>query len=130
MCNRVLHYVAFVHKAYIALCQFTRIAVLAKGETNITLTSTLKNGEAFDGQRITITCVTRGSVILDWLSDEYIGISKLQILTVTEANSPVISNSNRDTIAWMIRVTNEDSDQIRALHYCISTVPKCNSYMW
>ena len=59
--------------------------------------------------RVNFTCTTRGSDILEWLSDEYIGPGgdRLQILSGSSRNSAT-SNSNPDTVATRISVTTEN----------------------
>ena len=63
--------------------------------------------------RVNFTCITRGSDILEWLSDEYIGPGgdRLQILSGSSRNSAT-SNSNPDTVATRISVTTENGEVV------------------
>ena len=74
----------------------------------MTLDSTL-NAEhvAYPQEVIIFTCTTRGSPILEWFSEEYIGTGgdRLQILSGSDRN---ISSSSHDVVATRISVTEED----------------------
>ena len=78
------------------------------------LSNTLLNQRfAITQHRVNFTCTTRGSDILEWLSDEYIGPGgdRLQILSGSSRNSAT-SNSNPDTIATRINVTIENEEVV------------------
>ena len=80
----------------------------------VTLSSTLNAKFTTKPQlRINFTCITRGSDILEWISDEYIGPGgdRLQILSASERTT-AISNSNPDTIATRISVTTENGEVV------------------
>ena len=74
----------------------------------MTVTSTL-NAEhmAYPQNIIIFTCTTRGSPILEWFSEEYIGTGRdrLQILSESNRNT---SSITPDAIATRISVTNEN----------------------
>ena len=81
---------------------------------DVTLNSTINAEKAVTPQvRINFTCMTRGSDILEWLSDEYIGPGgdRLQILSGSSRNSAT-SNSNPDTIAARVSVTIENGEVV------------------
>ena len=63
--------------------------------------------------KINFTCITRGSDILEWISDEYIGPGgdRLQILS-SSGRTTAISNSNPDTIATRISVDTENGEVV------------------
>ena len=80
----------------------------------VTLNSTLNAQLSTKPQvRINFTCITRGSDILEWISDEYIGPGgdRLQILS-SSGRTTAISNSNPDTIATRISVDTENEEVI------------------
>ena len=74
----------------------------------VTLTSTLIAEHVVYPQDIIIfMCTTRGSPILEWFSEEYIGTrgDRLQILSISDRN---ISSINPNVVATRINVTNEN----------------------
>ena len=93
-------------------CSFvciTNIHILsAAAVEDVTLSSTLTIQLAYPDQVIIFTCTTRGSGILEWRSDEYIGSSTLQILSLSSAPSSVVSRSNSDTVATRVSTTTEN----------------------
>ena len=74
----------------------------------MTLTSTL-NAEhvVYNQDTIIFICTTRGSPILEWFSEEYIGTGgdRLQILSISDRNT---SSINQNAVAARINVTNEN----------------------
>ena len=90
-----------------ALCT-TDYATVA--HANVSLTSTLNGARvAYEGQRITFTCVTRNSLILQWRSDQYIGTgdSRLEIHSFgSEVYVP--SNIDSNTLARRINTFNDN----------------------
>ena len=69
---------------------------------------------AYDQQRVIFNCVTRGSGVHDWSSNEYIdqhGIP-MQILSLDQAQEsvkPTIpSNSNHDTVGKRVNLTDDN----------------------
>ena len=59
------------------------------------------------GEIVLFKCTTKGSQILEWLSEEYIGIGgdRLQILSISDRN---ISSITPDAVASRINVTTDD----------------------
>ena len=59
------------------------------------------------GERVIFTCITRGSPILEWFSEEYIGTGgdRLQILSGSDRNT---SSITPDVVAVRINVTNDN----------------------
>ena len=75
------------------------------------LTSTLDDGSvAYPGREIIFTCMTRGSLVLEWFSDEYIGTggSGISLLSVNCLNSNVTSDAHPSTRATCVSVTTEN----------------------
>ena len=72
------------------------------------LESTL-SGDRFicSGEVVIFTCTTRGSPILEWFSEEYIGTGgdRLQILSGSNRNT---SSINPDAVATRISVTDDN----------------------
>ena len=72
------------------------------------LTSTLNSERVVSPEDIIIfTCITRGSPILEWFSEEYIGTGRdrLQILSESDRN---ISSITAAAVATRINVTRDD----------------------
>ena len=98
------------------------------------MTSTL-SGDRFicSGEVVIFTCTTRGSPILEWFSEEYIGTGgdRLQILSGSDRNT---SSVNPDAVATRINVTNDNGETvivselriIASISYPIATV-SCSS---
>ena len=74
------------------------------------MNSTLSAGVAYNNQEIFFTCLVRGSNILDWNSDEYIGQGgfPLQLLSFNGSNTNVSSTSRPSTYAVRRSVTTEN----------------------
>ena len=72
------------------------------------LRSTLNDDQLVcSGKLLIFTCTTRGSPILEWFSEEYIGTGgdRLQILSGSDRNT---SSINPDVVATRINVTNDN----------------------
>ena len=83
--------------------------VYAQG-LSVTLNSTL-NAEltAYPQEIVVFTCTIRGSGILNWFSDEYIGMESLPLQIIAVGNTTTVrSNSDPNTVATRISVTNEN----------------------
>lgn len=81
-----------------------------------TITSTLIDEPKIlcPGEDITFTCVTRGSPIIAWQSDEYIGEggTQLEFATFNNQGDTDSSSVNPDTVATLTRNSNEDGVQV------------------
>ena len=65
------------------------------------------------GEEVIITCETRGSSVMAWISDEYIGSgSLLQFLIIDNIGDWHTSSVNPNTIATLINNTVEDGELI------------------
>ena len=74
----------------------------------MTLTSTLNSERVVHSEDIIIfTCITRGSPILEWFSEEYIGTGRdrLQILSESDRNTSSITPA---AVATRINVSRDD----------------------
>ena len=74
----------------------------------VTLTSTLNAKRVVHPEEIVIfICITRGSPILEWFSEEYIGTGRdrLQILSESDRNT---SSITPDAVATRINVTTDN----------------------
>ena len=100
----------------------------------VTLNSTLNAEHVAHPQDIIIfMCTTRGSPILEWFSDEYIGTGgdRLQILSGSDRNT---SSINPDAVATRISVSTENGITvivselrvIASIRYPIATVSCSN----
>ena len=79
------------------------------------MNSTLVGGaSAYPQQEVVITCTTRGSSILEWLSDHYIGADgeKLQLLSVNCLSTEVRSTIDPNTVATCLSVTEENGETV------------------
>ena len=63
------------------------------------------------GEKVIFTCITRGSPILEWFSEEYIGTGgdRLQILSGSDRNTSSITS---DVVAVRINVTNDNGSTV------------------
>lgn len=96
-----------VHKIY-----FSHAAIVLTSPTIVSLTSSL-NGRAYDRQIITFICITRGSQIISWSSDDYIGQDlQLEFISVNPIQSSIRSSVNPDTIATLTRASIENGSTI------------------
>lgn len=96
-----INYVSIVVNCFV-------LYVTALPHEEVTLNSTLNNGVvAYPQQKLVFTCVTRGSLILEWCSDEYIGRNgdRLQLLSVNCVGANVTSD-NSDASATCLSVFN------------------------
>ena len=85
---------------------FCHVVVELASPMVVSLTSTL-NGRsmAYNGQEITFTCITRGSLIISWSSDDYIGRGlQLEFISVDQTQSSIQSTVNSNTIATLVNV--------------------------
>ena len=65
------------------------------------------------GDEVTITCETRGSSVIAWSSDEYIGTnSQLEIRIIDNIGDRCTSSVNPNTIATLINNTVEDGELV------------------
>ena len=67
------------------------------------------------GEEVTFTCETRGSPVITWSSDEYIGIrgTQLQFTIIDSVGTTRTSDHvNPNTVATLINVTNENGDDV------------------
>ena len=73
----------------------------------MTLTSILNNELiAHPQEMVVFTCITRGSGILNWFSNEYIGSDGLPLQILSGGSTVTVpSNSNPNTVATRINVT-------------------------
>jgi hypothetical protein len=74
----------------------------------VALNSTLTSGLIVEPSQIVLfTCISTGSGITNWYSDEYIGTDGLPLQIVAAGNTTIVySNSDPNTIASRISVTN------------------------
>lgn len=65
-------------------------------------------------QNVTFTCTTRGSLILEWYSDHYIGTGgeRLQLLSLTCFGTDVRSNINPNAVATCTDVYEENGETV------------------
>ena len=85
--------------------------LLAVTQRGVTLNSTLIRGHlALPGQRVVFTCVIRNSTLLEWQSNDYIGINgdNIQIYSVGSRTLNVTSVTIPTTYATRVNVTVED----------------------
>ena len=77
------------------------------------------------GEIITFTCVTRGSPILAWTSDQYIeqGGTQLEFATFNNEGETRSSPINTDTVATLTRKAVENSQQVLESQLRITTLP-------
>ena len=66
------------------------------------------------GEEVTITCETRGSAVLAWASEEYIGArgTRLHFTTFSNIGDIRASLMNLNTVATLINNTVEDGIQV------------------
>ena len=66
------------------------------------------------GEEVTITCKTRGSALLAWASEEYIGArgTRLEFATFNNIGDIRTSHMNPNTVATLINKTVEDGVQV------------------
>ena len=79
---------------------------------NVTISSTISSTQRVcPGERITFTCVTRGSLITAWLSEEYIGAGgvRVEFAAVDIGESVQI---DQDTVATLISAEVVNSTRI------------------
>ena len=79
-------------------------------QQNVILTSTL-NAElaAYPQEMVIFTCTTKGSGILNWFSDEYIGMDGLPLQILSIGNTTTVKSSgDPNTVATRISVTNNN----------------------
>ena len=100
------------------------------------LSSNLTGEPLCPGDIATFTCETRGSYILVWSSDEYIGSSgtQLEFLTIDIVGRVLVSPINPNTFATLISNTIEDGVRvlvstlrIRALSQFLNSSVTCTS---
>lgn len=80
----------------------------------VSLTSSL-NGRSrvYPDQEVTFTCVTKGSHILSWSSENYIGRDlQLEFTSIHEPGSPEHSQVNSHTTATLTSVTTAEDGSI------------------
>ena len=80
---------------------------------DVTLSSSLNgSSSAYPQQVITFTCVTRGSSILAWSSDEYIGPggALLTFVAFDPLGTTTASFINPDTAAVLVSSSNENGE--------------------
>ena len=80
------------------------------------------------GQIVTFMCVTRGTLILNWASKDYIGDRNLEISDRTRLNERVLALGNNSTFATLVNDTMEDStrvfvSQLRIIVSSVSLTP-------
>ena len=89
---------------------------------NVMLTSTLSDDHvAHPQEKLVFLCETRGSLILEWYSDEFIGRNgeRLQLLSIDCTSRNYSSNTNPNTVATCLHVSNEDGDTVILSQLCI-----------
>ena len=66
------------------------------------------------GEEVTITCKTRGSIVISWASEEYIGARGIQLWfnTFDNIGNTHASHMNPNTVATLINKTVEDGVQV------------------
>ena len=87
---------------------------------------TLPDGQSpCPGEIITLTCVTRGSPILAWTSDQYIeqGGTQLEFATFNNEGETRSSPINTDTVATLTRKAMENGQQVLESQLRITMLP-------
>ena len=88
---------------------------------------TLQNGQSpCPGEEITFTCVTRGSPVLAWTSDQYIeqGGTQLEFATFDNENETRTIPINPNTVATLTRKAMENGEQVLESELRIITVSR------
>lgn len=68
---------------------------------------------AYPQQVINFTCVTRGSSVLAWSSDDYIGVGvRLEFLSILSLGTTMQSFVNPGTVAILINVSMENGETV------------------
>ena len=73
------------------------------------ISSSLPDGRVLcPGEEIIFICVTRGSTVISWTSDEYIARNKpLEFTTIDDVGETHTSTINPDVVALLVRETND-----------------------
>ena len=74
------------------------------------------------GEEVTITCETRGSIVLAWASEEYIGARGIQLEfdTFSSIGDMRTSHMNPNTVATFINKTVEDGVRVLVSQFRIT----------
>ena len=93
-------------------CYYNLTAVVPVTGPPLNLTSTSNGNPVYREQEVTFTCTTRGSSILAWSSDHYIGEGSLLefVATINTQGTSIESAVNNNTVATLI-YTNEDEQR-------------------
>lgn len=76
---------------------------------DVCLSSTRDGLPIYPGQTITYTCITRGSPLLGWSSDAYLGRgTQLEFGTFNSPGSTELSRSNPNTVATFVSMRTEN----------------------
>ena len=95
----------------------------------MTITSSISEGEIVcPGETVTFTCVTRGTIILIWSSEEYIGAINIDFNERDNINRPVQASRNNNTLATLVNVSMDGStrvlvSQLRIIVSSVSLTP-------
>lgn len=92
----------------------------------VALTSSLNRPVAYPQQEITFTCETKGSHIIAWSSNHYIGGNgaQLELTTATDADHMATSLIDAMTIATLVNITEEDGMTILVSELRIKVLPQ------
>ena len=96
----------------LADCLFLLFIIIATSLSTVSsqtvkVTSTVSDGEVVcPGEEVILTCMTRDSIILIWISDEYIG-DQIRFTTVNSLNETRRDSVYNSTIATFVNDTTE-----------------------
>ena len=95
---------------------------------NIIITSPANNSRLCPGKNVTITCITRGSLIIIWSSREYTG-HQLELASFNTVGYRINSTENSNTFANLTRKATEGGMQVleSQLHIIVSDVASTSS---
>ena len=88
------------------------INVASASSETVIIESSLEQAVTSPGETVVITCTTRGTHILEWISDQYIGAGRLQITSFPHDPDRVDSTDNRATFASRVNVTTENEEMV------------------
>ena len=105
---------------------FVATSLTAVSCQSVTIASNVSEGETVcPGQTVTFTCVTRGALFVQWVSEDYIGNGDIQVSETIPFNQRVQRSGNRNVFATLVNRTVEDRILVLVsqLHVIVSSVP-------
>ena len=112
-------------KAYNTLLLFSSTFIILTAQEMVTLSSTLNADRvAVSQQQVVFTCVTRGSPILEWSSEEYIGTGgvELQFPSINCIGVNKTGHTDPNTVATCLSVSQTGETVIQSQLIIIASV--------